>query len=267
MDHRVRWAIYLVFAIALSIPLITGWQVPPDVGPEARQMYAAIERVPPDKIVLLNAMFEGSSLAENGPQTSALIAHLMKRGKRFAIVGLDAIGPGLAQEIAEKAAGKYHRPYGETWCNWGYKLALPAVVMGLARDLPGSVVKDIKGTAFASIPAMKGVKRAEDVGLVIDISPTSSFSAWLMYFTGPHHVPLAVAPTSVMISEIYPFMNTGQIVGMLKGIAGAAQYERLIDEPGDGYKNRMPVFMAHAVIIGLILLGNLGEILRRRRLR
>jgi hypothetical protein len=265
MSFWTRRIIYLIFAIALAIPLITHWSVPPDVGPEAQQLYDAIERVPSNKIVLIGLQFEAGSLAENGPQTQAIVTHLMKRGKRFALMGWDPIGPGLGEDIAEKLAAKYHRPYGETWVNWGYKLGTAPIVKGMARDIPGTIGKDIKGKDVATYPAMNGIKTARDIGLVIDISPSATYPLWISYFTQPNHVPFAVAPTSVMISDIYPFMNSGQVVGMLKGIAGAAQYEKLIREPGEGYVSRMPVFMAHVTIIALVLFGNIDEIRRRRQ--
>ncbi len=265
MSFWTRRIIYIVFAVALSIPLVTNWQVTPDIGLEARQLYAAVERVPADKIILINQQYEATTIAENGPQTRALMAHMMQRGKRFAIIGLDPVGPGLGQQIAEELAKKYHRPYGETWVNLGYNLGTAAILKGLARDIPGTVKKDINGKPLSLFPVMKGVRTAKDVGLLIDVDSTSTYAVWLAYFTQPNQVPFAVAPTSVMVSDIYPFMNSNQVVGMLKGIAGAAQYERLADAPGQGYKNRMPVFMAHVTIILLILVGNVQEIQRRRK--
>jgi hypothetical protein len=122
----------------------------------------------------------------------------------------------------------------------------------------------MKGTPFAQIPAMRGVRTAQDIGLMIDVDPTATYGAWIAYFTQPNGVPFAVAPTSVMISDIYPYMNSGQVVGMLKGIAGAAQYERMIEEPGQGYTGRMPVFMAHMMIILLIVIGNIIQFRERR---
>ena len=267
MSFWTRRIIYLIFGIALSIPLITRWVVPPDVGLEARQLYEAVERVPPNKLILINCQFEGGTLAENGPQTRALMSHFMQRGKRFAIIGLDAVGPGLGQEIAEKLAKKHNRPYGQTWVNLGYKVGTPAFLKGMARDIPRAIPTDTRGAKIADMPVMQGIRTAEDIGLVIDVDPTATYMLWLAYFTGPHKIPYGIAPTSVMIADIYPFLNSGQVVGMLKGIAGAAQYEKLINDPGDGYVNRMPVFMAHVTIILLILIGNITEIRRRREAR
>jgi hypothetical protein len=267
MTFWTRRLIYLIFGIALAIPFLTGWTVPPDVGPEARQFYAAVERVPADKIVLINCQFEAGTLAENGPQAKAVIAHCMKSGKRFAIIGLDPVGPGLAQGMAEELGKQYNKPYGETWCNLGYKVGSAAYIKGLARDIPRAVTADFRGKKISQIPAMQGIRSARDIGMMVDVDPTATYGLWLAFFTGPFNVPYGIAPTSVMIADIYPFLNSGQVVGMLKGIAGAAQYERLVGAPGEGYKNRMPVFMAHLTIILLILVGNYTEIKRRMEAR
>jgi hypothetical protein len=267
MTFWTRRLIYLVFGIALSIPLLTRWVVPPEVGPEARQLYEAVERVPADKLILINCQFEPGTQAENGPQAQALMTHFMKSNKRFAIIGLDPVGPGLCQEIADGLAKTYDRPYGISWVNLGFKVGTAAYLKGLARDIPRSIPTDTRGTPIARIPAMQGIKTAADVGMLVDVDPTASYMTWLAFFAGPHNVPFGVAPTSVMVADIYPFLNSGQMVGMLKGIAGAAQYERLVEAPGLGYTNRMPVFMAHITIIALIIIGNFTEIRRRREAR
>lgn len=275
MSFWGRRLIYLVFAIALAIPLLTHWKVPPDVGPEARAFYDAVERVPENKIVVINCQFEAGTIGENGPQTSAMVAHLLQANKRFAFIGLDPVGPGLCQEIAEAQAkringenpGNPPKKYGESWANWGYKLGLPQVIKGIARDIPGSISKDFQGRPISQLPVMNGIKTASDVGLLVDITPSATYAFWISFFTQPFNVPFAVAPTSVMIADIYPYMNSGQVVGMLKGIAGAAQYEKLVGFEGEGHTNRMPVFMAHVTIIMLILVGNFIEIRQRKAAR
>ena len=205
-------------------------------------------------------------MAENGPQIRAVMTHLMRNNQRFAIMGISQQGPELAQRIAEEVARAEGKPYGGIWVNWGYKLGDSTIIKGLARDIPGTIGQDmVLKRRLAEIPVMRGIRSARDVGLLIDFTPTASYSAWISFFTSPFNVPFAVAPTSVMISELYPFLNSGQMVGMLKGIAGAAQYERLIGVDGPGQIQRMPVFMAHVTIILLILVGNYLEIQNRRR--
>ncbi|MBW3622446.1 MAG: hypothetical protein KY468_03445 [Armatimonadetes bacterium] len=267
MTFWTRRLIYLALALALAFPLITKWQVPPEVGPEARDLFLAVERVPPDKLILMNCQFEGSTLPENGPQARALMTHFMQSGKKFAIIGLDPIGPGLCQEMAEDLAKNFKQPYGTTWANLGYKTGGGAFLKGLARNIPRAIPNDFRGAPLAKLPVMQGIRSAKDVGMVIDVDPTATWLTWLAYFTGPFKVPYGIAPTAVMIADIYPFLNSGQVVGMLKGIAGAAQYERLVNAPGQGFLNRMPVFMAHLTIILLIILGNWSEIRRRREAR
>jgi len=40
---------------------------------------------------------------------------------------------------------------------------------------------------------------------------------------------VAVGVTAVMAADLYPYLQSGQLVGMLAGLKGAAEYEKLVD--------------------------------------
>jgi len=71
--------------------------------------------------------------------------------------------------------------------------------------------------------------------------------------------------TGVMAADYYPYLNTGQIFGIMGGLLGAAQYEALADNPGRAMDGMRIQVYAHIVIILFIVLGNVGFLLSRRR--
>jgi hypothetical protein len=53
--------------------------------------------------------------------------------------------------------------------------------------------------------------------------------------------------------------------GLLSGLPGAAEYERLNDRPGGAMASLDSQSLAHLAIVGLIFLGNLGYMITRWR--
>ena len=79
----------------------------------------------------------------------------------------------------------------------------------------------------------------------------------LMLAQFPMLVFLILACTGVMAPEAYPFLDSGQLVGMLTGMRGAAEYEILLHSPGFGVTAMAGQSAAHLFILALIALGNL----------
>ena len=57
-----------------------------------------------------------------------------------------------------------------------------------------------------------------------------------------------------------PYLQSGDLVGLLAGMSGAAQYEVLVDRPGLGLGGMDAQSISHLVIIALILIGNIAYV-------
>ena len=71
--------------------------------------------------------------------------------------------------------------------------------------------------------------------------------------------------TAVMAPKFYAFVSAGQFKGLLGGMKGAAEYELLLDESASAVTGMGAQSMVHLLIIALVILGNLGFFLGRRR--
>ena len=61
----------------------------------------------------------------------------------------------------------------------------------------------------------------------------------------------------------YPYLNSGQLMGIMGGLLGAAQYEQLCDNPGLAADGMRVQLFGHMVIILFILIGNIGYFMSR----
>jgi len=294
-----RW-IYLALAATLIVSLLLGKPEIPVVLPSAQQLYDAVEQAkagPNDaKIITIGTTFAGSTMGENGNQLRAVIRHLMLRHKRFGIIAIgEPQGATLGRQIVNDLADHYGYRYGTDWIDFGYKLSTLAFFKSLPNDIPGTLKSDVDGKPLAGFPIMRGIKTVnQNLAMHIEVTASASVFDWIQFVQSATQPRLQIGycPTGVMATEAYAYLDSGQLVGMLPGLKGAADYERLVDEleareiadglitspiysPKGAGANlsqsaRQLMFTqgaAHMVVILFILLGNIGLLLARRRPR
>jgi hypothetical protein len=275
-----RRYLYLLLAVIVGAPFVFDIPVPPAVVlPQTRAFYDTIEQMANDptaknKLVILSTNYGAGTLAENNTQAEAVMRHLMKRHLKFAIFAFnDPQGRELGQRVADSIQDKYSYVYGRDYVNIGYRPAdvIVPLLKAAVRDVPGAFGNDIRGTPLAQVPVMQGVKTANDIGLIIEITPSATVGAWIQFYqrTGDKPIPTLFCPTAVMAPEAFPYLKSGQLQGMLTGLGGAIEYEVLTGEKGFGTRASASLSYAHLLIIVLIILGNAGmfaeRYLRRER--
>lgn len=266
IDRRI---LYLLIAAVISIPLL----IKPSLHPrmifkEVRDAHKTIDTVPDNKIVLISIVWGPGTVAENGPQTEVLIRHMFQNNIKFAIASWDPAGTQLTYDIGKKLEREYNKEYGTDWVHMGYRVLYPqAVIRGMALDFPKVMEHDINGTPVDKLPVVAHVKDHDDIGAIVEITPSGTVEYWMAYFSGPYDVPLVYCPTAVMAAEAYPFLDSRQIDGMLNGVIGAVQYETLIgqeNEPTAAAATSWALSAAHIFIILLIIVGNLAFVVSKR---
>jgi len=295
MDRR--W-IYLLLSVVLIVALIVGKPVKPVVLPSVQQLYDVIEAAPagPEdgKIILIGTTFAANTVGENGNQARAIIRHLMMRQKRFAVMAVgEPVGAEIGRIIPASLAKRYGYEYGRDWIAFGYQLNNLAFYKSFPLDIQKTIKVDaVNHKPLGSYEIMQGIKTVQDnVALHVELSASSSLSDWLMIvqpMTRPR-LKIGYGCTGVMATEAYPYLDSGQLVGMLPGLKGAADYEQLVDElemrltpglqaeqitfpsiPRIGLYHSARHLMfaqnaAHILIILLIILGNVGMFLMKRQ--
>jgi hypothetical protein len=70
-----------------------------------------------------------------------------------------------------------------------------------------------------------------------------------------------------MAADFYTYLDTGKLSGLIGGLKGAAEYEKLVGEPGLGTAGMASQSWAHVAIILFVILGNIAHAARRRAAR
>ncbi|MCX6345456.1 MAG: hypothetical protein NT018_10365 [Armatimonadetes bacterium] len=265
IDRRI---IYLLVVAVIAVPLIAKPKKHPTVIlPEVRNAYATLDRVPKDKIVLISSIWGPGTEPENAPQTTAIMRHLFQKNIRFAVVSWDQPGTELTYQIGKSLEKELGKKYGVDWAHFGFKILDKPPLLGISRDFRKIMSKDIDGTPIDKLSAMDGVKNASNLGAVVEITPSGTLEFVMAYLTGSK-IPLVYCPTAVMSVEAYKYLDSGQVKGMLNSAVGAAQYETLIGQGNkatDASITTWALSAVHIYILILILLGNVGYMVTRRR--
>ncbi|WKZ56093.1 MAG: hypothetical protein QY326_04980 [Bdellovibrionota bacterium] len=280
--HR-RW-IYLLVALALSVPLILRVSVPPARMRAADRAYDLIRdvEIAPHQIVLMAFDFGPNIKAENGSQAEVVLEHLMRRRIPVALFSLYVQAEPFLKSIPEKVASRLmaENPgevwrYGEDWVNLGFRPGNFLVLQSLARseDITAFFGKDAFANRLADIAAFRNAKTVKDIALLVEISGLQGMlELYLRFFRAEGYVPKVVhGCTSISIPDAYIFLDSGQLSGLLEGIAGAAWYSARLrkeyprQEADEAQILNTSLGVAHLLIILLVIVGNVVAVRSARR--
>ena len=271
-----RTVIYLIITIGVLLPLIVPLNLGQKMSPPTEHLYTFIDTLPKGSHILISADYDPSTLPELQPMLEAIIKHAILRGVIPMVMSLYPQGTGLGIQACEKARKGLGAKPDTDYVILGYKPGFSAVILGIGEDIRKIFPTNYSGIPLDSIPAARGVKNYNDIALVISLSGSSTPLAWVTYAYTKYNQKLATGVTAVSAADFYPYLQTGQFIGALMGMKGAAEYEyqvnKLLEERG--YKKAKSVFavrgmeansIAHFLIMLFIVIGNLGYFLTKKR--
>ncbi len=262
IDRRI---IYLVICLAVIVPFFIPMSMPIYVSPPVQRVYDHIESLPEEAVVMIGFNFSPSTMPELYPMCLAVLRHCYSRGLK--VVGMTVYS--TAALIGDKAMKDVAQEYGyeerKDYTYLGYKQGARQVMLRMGEDISGPFPLDYMKKPLEEIPMMKDIKNYEDIDLVMDFGSGDSPEWWVDYAGARYHQTIAAGCTGVMASELYPFLDTQQLIGLIVGLKGAAEYEKLIGKLGKASLGMKAQSIAHVAIILLIILGNVAYILGRRK--
>lgn len=281
-----RRLIYLVMILAVGLPIVFGISQKPSRLVSAERMYDVVEKVSaqPGEVAMVWFDFGPNTIAENEPQATVLLEHLFRRRIPVVLLSqyqqaerfLTSIPNEVAQRLEVEMPGQHWR-YGEAWVNAGFRPGGAIFIQSMvnASDLSKFLGRDVNGMPITHYPAFASIGGVERVKLVGEITGlVGVFDNIVQFFQKNEYRPTLVhGCTSITIPEAYIFLDSGQLKGLLEGIAGAAWYSEVQKGRHPDSENRSllvtntALSAAHIVLILLIVLGNVVPLVQRWRAR
>lgn len=263
IDRRV---IYLLLALAIILPLLFPLQFPVDISSETQEVYDLIEALPAGAVVLVSYDWDAASAPELYPQATAITHHIMSRNLKLVTVALWNQGATFADRVNNAVAEEYGREYGRDYVNLGFRPGGAVVLNSLARNIHTTFPEDVTRTRVGNIPMMSDIRDIDDIDLIITISSGDpGIRTYIEQIGAQYDVDITGGVTAVSVPGMLPYLQAGNLKGLLAGMRGAAEYENLVDKPGLGLGGMDAQSVTHLTIIGFIIIGNLAYIAVRKK--
>lgn len=273
-----RW-IYLFVLVSLITPIVVPIGLPVTTTSSTRKAFEFIEGLKPGDVVWISYDYGPSSAPENDPMAEAFLRQCFLKKLRVIVCAFYPLGGlGLANNsVARIVAETPGLQYGVDYINLGYKDGAAAVMRRLGDNIGEAFPTDVNGRPIGQFPIMKGVHDIHHVALVFTVATGVIGEYWITQVHAQFGTPIIIGPTAVSAPKYYAYLNAGQLEGMLGGMKGAAEYEKLLMAKYptlNTYYHETHYFTAtkgmdgqtvlHTVILLFIFLGNVAYLVTTR---
>ncbi len=262
---RTRWTLFVLTALAVAVPLLVPLGLPLRTTKEVVAVYDAIEALPEASHLLISFDFGAASLPEMEPMARALLRHCFARGLKVIGIALLAEGAGIGNTILSTTAAEYDKQDRIDYLFLGYKPRPDAAILGIGEDLRRVFPADHAGRTTEDAVALDGVRDYGQIAMVVSVADDDMPIVWINYAGARYGATIACGATAVMVTSFYPYLPSGQLVGLIGGLKGAAEYEHLVGRTGTAARGMDAQSVAHGLILIAIVAGNLQALLRRKR--
>ena len=256
--HIDRRIIFLLMLLGVGVPLLIDIGLPVRVTPDVKAIYDYVNNLKEGDVILLSYDHDTGTLPEMVPMSTAILRHAFSKNIRVVGMALRAEGTAIGRQAFRRVGAEYSKTEGVDYVFLGYRPEIVATILGLGSSFERVFPKDDRGIPVEEIPLLKEVHSYGDIALVISISDDDTPVYWINYGNARYQVKVTPAVTAVMATTFFPFLDSHQAQGMIAGLKGAAEYERLIDKLEMASRGMDAQSIAHLVVLGFILVGNIA---------
>ena len=282
-----RRFIFLLIALSVLVPLIQpNWiNIPIKTTSNSEIVFQELNKLNAGDKVLVSFEYGASTKPEIHPMSIAVLQHLFSKGVKVYTVPLWPEGLMMAKYALEEIveSGLFNIKEHVDYISLPYKAGGEIIIRGIATDIKSIFTQDVNNVLLNDIPMMEGINKISDFDFVFDLSAGVPGNAeWVQFACDEHNVPLSSGCTSIMVTDAIPYVESGQIRGILAGMPGAAEYEQMVFKylndsqnneflnpdaiivPGKATSRMSAQSIAHILMVVFIILGNISYYLIRR---
>ncbi len=271
IDRRI---VFLIVGLSVLIPLIFPFKIKTNVMPPTQKLFDTIEEISPDEQgILIAADYDPQTMPELQPMLIALLRHSFARKLPVLVMTSYIQGIGLAKQAMDQVTSEFNSRaqtnqdsiiYGRDYVFLGFPPLWLAAVLRMGSDISQAFPADYYKNRTSALEIMKRIKNYNDIGIVVSIAGSAIPQSWVTYANTRFGVKVGSGATAVTAPDFYPFLNTGQMSGMIAGLKGASEYEYLVNTnynltgPTPATRSMSSQSIAHLAILLLVVIGNIG---------
>ena len=266
-----RRIVFLYVGIAIALPLFMSISQEIGISDEVREVYDAVLELPAGSKVLVSFDFDPPSAPELQPMAEAFITLCFQRDLKVIIIGLWPQGPQQANMAVDIALSRpdiaaKQLEYGVDYVNLGYQAGAEFVIQRMGSSFQSMFKTDYRGRPYEDIPLVKNVKNFSNIDYSLNLSAGFVGTVeWVQVAVDRYGLRMGAGNTAVQAPTVYPYYNAGQLIGLMGGMNGAAEFERLADLRAKATRFMLSQSLAHVIVIAFVLIGNVAYFMSGRK--
>lgn len=260
-----RRIVFILVGISLLLPLFMQFDLPVQISDEVRGAFESLEKLPPGSRILASFDYDPASAPELQPMADAFVAYAFEHDLKLIIMGLWPQGPQQAQQAVEAAflanpALRDKITYGVDYVNLGFQAGNEFVILRMGESFKAAYPLDmVENRPYDSIPLLANVRNFSNIDFSMNFSAGKPGTVeWIQIAVDRFNLEMAAGNTAVQAPMAYPYLKAGQITGLLGGMAGAAEFEKLTGKTGKATTYLLSQSSAHIVVMAFIVIGNIA---------
>jgi hypothetical protein len=272
VDRRI---IFLFIFVAVSAPVVFPIIFKERLSPTVKAVFEKVDSLPPGSRVMISCDFDPAMAPELIPMTSAFTRHCLSKNHRIIYITLWGTGQAMIQQtISQVIKTEFpEKKEGVDYVNLGFKAGNEGVLNVIVTNLKKMYPTDVNSRPLDSIAMLDGIRSCKDVDLILATGGgLPGPKEWVLYVGDPGNVKICAGLAAVSTPQLYPYFPK-QLIGLVGGIKGAAEYEYELAKRYERFKNSPtpallimgPQTIAHVIIIAFIILGNVAFLRSRKK--
>jgi hypothetical protein len=260
-----RWIFGIMMAVfVMTILRPVGLAV--TIDDSTTKVFETIDSLPPGSLIWIAAEYEPASSPELEPAMIAVARHAMKNDLRIVSADMWPTGGMMVDRVIKVLEKDFpDKKYGVDYVNLGYRPGEVVFLQQLTQDLPAAVnYVDHYGNDIRNLPIMNNIKSLKDFAVFIGfVGGNPGYREHIKIVTDPLDIPYIASVVAVSVPEAMTMVNSKQIDGIIKGLRGAAEYEKISQNPGTALTGMDTQSFINLVILVFIVLGNIGYLIKK----
>lgn len=265
LDNLNPQIIYIILFFLVAFPLLRPFGLPVPITQYTRDVYNLVEDLPPGSVVYFSPNYGPAGDPTFGSAARAIAQHIFNRPLKVIFMAYVVEGPLMIDHTLERIDIPADKEYGVDYVNLGFIAGLETAMASIADDVHNAFPNDVYGTPIEEIPMMQDIKNGGDIDLIISFSGDgNNFESHMRQFQTIYGTKIAVVLYGIMLPQLtmyYPH----NIMGIINGLKGGAEYEYLINKPGFGLASMDGQSSSHLMILAFMILGNIAYWVKKQQ--
>jgi hypothetical protein len=236
-----RWLIAGLLILAVGLPLSTRIPVTPASKlqpPEVLNAFTLIGSLPSNAPVLVVFAYDPALSGELEAAASPLMDHLLLQGPRLALISTNPTGPALAERFlhdtsASPLVAGHNYLAGQQYVNLGYLAGGSSGVLYFAISPAEAAPFTMDDQQAWQLPPLQGIQKLSDFAAIIVLTDNADSGRVWIEQTGSTigNTAMLMVISAQAEPMILPYYDSGQIKGLVTGLAGGEAYGQTFVRP------------------------------------